>query len=78
MTQQGHSESGQWVSAEFLRFRAEARRTAMSEAEFDPVQREQYDLDTAGINGEENPSTYVTDPYGPHDPVDREDDPLMG
>lgn len=76
MTNASHSEPGQWVSRDFLEFRAEARRTAMSEEEFSPIERERYDLDTAGITGEANPSTYVTDPvFG--DPVDRRDDPLM-
>lgn len=77
MTQGGYSEPGQWVNGEFLRFRAVARRTAMSAEEFGPIERERYDLDTAGITGEANPEVYQTDPYGPHDSYDRRDDPLM-
>lgn len=76
MTQHGYTEPAQWINGEFLRFRAEARRTAMSAEEFSDIERERYDLDTAGITGEANPQTYVTDPvFG--DPVDRRDDPLM-
>lgn len=76
MTNGGYSEPGQWVNGEFLRFRAEARRTAMSAEEFGPIERERYDLDTAGINGEENPETYLAEPYG-GEPYDRRNDPLM-
>lgn len=78
MTQFPYSDSSQWINAEFLEFRANARRTAFSAEEFDPIERERYDLDTAGITGEANPSTYITDPYGDQNSVDRRDDPLMG
>lgn len=77
MTQYPHSEPAQWVNGEFLRFRAEARRTAMSAEEFGPIERERYDLDTAGITGEANPDVYTYDVFGTDTTVDRRDDNLM-
>lgn len=44
--------------------REEARRSEMNEAFFGPIETERYDLDTAGITGEDNPETYRIEPYG--------------
>jgi hypothetical protein len=52
-------ESLQGVNEEWHRKRAEARRTAFSKFEFGPIEREKYDLDTAGITGEDNPRSYT-------------------
>ena len=78
MAQYEFDNTGRYVNADWHQFRAEARRTAMSEAEFDPIERERYDLDTAGINGEENPEVYITEPFGPDQSIDRRDTDLMG
>lgn len=69
--------SGRYVNADWHRFRANARRTAMSPEEFDPIQRERYDLDTAGITGEANPDVYDYEVFGTGVTVDRRDSDLM-
>ena len=47
------------VDSEWHEFRANARRTAFSPAEFGDIETEKYDLETAGITGRENPETYL-------------------
>lgn len=78
MTQHQFGNSGRYVSADWHEFRENARREAFSEEEFDPIQRERYDLDDAGITGEANPETYQTERFGPANDTDRRDDNLMG
>lgn len=77
MTQQHWGNSGSKIYLDWHEFRANARRTAFSKEEFSPIEQEQYDLDTAGINGEANPETYITEPFGPANSTDRRDDNLM-
>lgn len=55
------SNGGRGVHAEWHEFRDEARRTAFSAEEFSEIDQERYDLDTAGITGEDNPETYQGD-----------------
>jgi hypothetical protein len=55
------SDSLQAVNREWREFRVMARRTAFSPEEFGPSDRVQYDLDTAGITGADNPRTYTVD-----------------
>lgn len=77
MTQHEFGNSGRYVNGDWHAFRAAARREAFSEEEFDPIQRERYDLETAGITGEANPDTYTTERFGRNKDTDRRDDPLM-
>jgi len=48
----------------------------MSVDEFSDIEIERYDLDTARIQGESNPRTYRTEPYGDgEEPRDIREDP---
>lgn len=71
------ANSGSKVWRKWHERRQKARKTAMSENEFGPIETEHSDLDTAGITGEDNPETYRLEPYGDdQEPVDyREVDP---
>lgn len=55
---------GRHAWREWYEFRAEARRNAMDEEEFSSIQRDKFDLDTAGIGEGGNPETYTIEPYG--------------
>lgn len=77
MTQHHFGNSGSNVWAEWHRRREEARRTAMSDAEFGPIETERFDLDTADITGEDNPETFRSEPFGPSAPRDRRGDPRL-
>lgn len=60
---QHHQENGAlWVWATALEERERARREAMSVEEFGEIERERYDLDSAGITGEDNPETFTIEP----------------
>lgn len=52
------TKSGKSVDSRWHTFRANARRTAVSELEFAPSDRVRYDLDTARITGKEYPETF--------------------
>lgn len=78
MTQHRFANSGRLVNEEWHRERQQARETAMNADEFGPIETERFDLDTAGITGEENDRTYELDPYGPPGREDRRDDPRFG
>jgi hypothetical protein len=54
-------ENLQAIWSEWHENRAEARRNAFSINEFGPIDQTKYDLDTAGITGEDNPRTYTVD-----------------
>lgn len=57
------SENLRAIDSRWHEFRQNARETAFDESEFGPIEKERYDLDTAGITGEENPRTYsIRDP----------------
>lgn len=49
---------GRFVWREYLERRQEARETAMSADEFGPIETAKFDLDTARIDGMENPESY--------------------
>jgi hypothetical protein len=77
---QHEQANGTWVVwRTALERRAQARREAMSVEEFGAIETEKYDLDTAGITGEDNPRTYQVEPWGDEKgPIDyREDNPLI-
>jgi hypothetical protein len=77
MTQHHFGNAGSKAWRRWHEERQQARETAMSASEFGPIETEHFDLDTANITGEENPETYRTEPYGPSEPRDRRDDPLV-
>lgn len=52
-------EGLQAVWEKWHRKRAEARRTAFNLNEFGPIEQNKFDLDTAGITGEDNPRSYT-------------------
>jgi hypothetical protein len=54
-------ESLQGIWSEWHKKRINARRTAFSVDEFGETDIVKYDLDTAGITGEDNPRTYQFD-----------------
>lgn len=54
-------ESLQGVWEEWHRKRIEARQTAFSTDEFGDIEITKFDLDTAGITGQDNPRTYMID-----------------
>lgn len=54
-------ESLQYIWSEWHEQRAEARQNAFNVDEFSPTDRTKYDLDTAGITGEDNPRSYQVD-----------------
>lgn len=55
--------NGKFVWSSWHRRRQEARETAMSEEEFSEQEQNAFDLDTAGITGEDNPETYTREEY---------------
>jgi|AKVG01.1.fsa_nt_gi hypothetical protein len=55
-------ESLQNIWSEWHEQRQAARLTAFSTDEFSDTEITKYDLDTAGITGEDNPRSYTTDP----------------
>lgn len=61
---QDHRGTAGVVSRQYLLERQGARETAMSTDEFSPQEIEEWDLDTARIDGSDNPDTYTTEPYG--------------
>lgn len=61
------SNSGSPVWARWHEERERARRTSFSTEEYDQIEIERYDLDTARIDGSDNPETFRTDPYGVDD-----------
>lgn len=71
---------GRFAWREYYLRRQEAREEAMSEAEFSPIERDTFDLDTARIDGTDNPESFRVDPYGDgQDEVDYRDvDPRFG
>jgi hypothetical protein len=79
MVQDGRSNNAWLVWTEALAFRQHARETAMSADEFGPQETEKYELQNAGITGQDNPRTYELEPYGGEkgkEPIDyREVDP---
>lgn len=52
------SENLKRVRADWHEFRREARESAFSIEEFGDTERVEYDLDTAGITGQDNPDSY--------------------
>lgn len=72
---------GKAVSTEWHRRRREARENHHSLSEFSDIEIERYDLETAGVTGEDNPETYKGENFGP-DPIrkphDMRDDPFRG
>lgn len=52
---------GRFVDREYHTFRINARRTAFSPDLFAQSDFIRFDLDTAGITGEDNPRTYIWD-----------------
>lgn len=62
--QHEHANSGSKVWRPWHEERQRARETAMSEEEFSPQEIEDYDLDTAEIDGSDNPDSFTTEPYG--------------
>ena len=68
--------SGRKVDSDWHHFREKARRTSFSKEEFSDIDQERYDLDTAGITGEDNPESYNGrerfDVEGDADPADLE------
>lgn len=80
MTQHELGNNTWVVWREALERRQDAREHAMSEAEFGPQKTETYELDSAGITGEDNPKTYQVNPYGDDKaPIDYRDvDPRFG
>lgn len=48
----------QAINEEWHRQRIRARKTAFNPETFGPIERTKYDLDTAGITGEDNPRSY--------------------
>jgi cysteinyl-tRNA synthetase len=53
------SESGKKVDQEWHQFRQNAREGAMDIKEFSDSEQLRYNLDTAGITGQDNPRTYT-------------------
>lgn len=53
----GESQKAVW--SEWHEERERARRTAFSLAEFSDEEINKYDLDTADVNGQDNPDTYT-------------------
>lgn len=49
---------GQPADEEWHAFREQARKTAFSKEEFSDIDQTRFDLDTAGITGEDNPDSY--------------------
>jgi len=49
---------GKLLTAEYYLFRENARRTAFHEENFSDADREEFDLETAGITGEDNNDNY--------------------
>jgi hypothetical protein len=58
MVKMSRTESGKRIDERWHRFRENARRTAVDEAEFAPSDRIHYNLDTARITGKEYPETF--------------------
>lgn len=54
---------GRQVWAEYHRRRQEARETAMSKEEFSTIEQAKFDLDTADIDGTENPASFRIEPF---------------
>lgn len=52
------ANEGKPVDEEWHLRRQDARETAFSPEEFSPQERERFDLDDAGITGEDNPETF--------------------
>ena len=52
-------EGLQAINEEWNEFRVNARRTAFNVDEFGEIEQVKYDLDTAGITGEDNPRSYT-------------------
>lgn len=77
---QGTRNDGRHAWRKWYDRRQEARETAMSEEEFGPIERDKFDLDTARIDGTDNPESYRLDPYGDgQNEVDYRDvDPRFG
>lgn len=72
---------GRFAWAEYYDRRQEARETAMSADEFGPIETAKFDLDTARIDGTENPESYRIEPYDDEaDVVEdyRDVDPIFG
>ena len=69
--QHHRDNSGSAVWREWHERRQEARETENDEELFDDIEQEKYDLDTARIDGSDNPDNFTTEPYGddekPHD-----------
>lgn len=55
------SENLKPINSEWHEFRARARRTAFSPEEFSEGDQIEYDLDTAGITGADNPRSFEVD-----------------
>lgn len=53
-----HERSSPVVWTKWHRERQDARENAMSPEEFSPQERDAFDLDDAGVTGEDNPRTY--------------------
>jgi len=58
----GNSGSKLWVT--WHREREEARQTENSDEFFSPIEIEDYDLDTARIDGSDNDDNFTAEPYG--------------
>jgi len=67
------SENLKRIRKDWHEFRIEARRNAFNVDEFGDTERIEYDLDTAGITGQDNP-----DSYDFNRPLDMEGTPRNG
>lgn len=72
---------GKAVWSEWHERRREARENHHSLTEFGEIEITTYDLDTAGVTGEDNPETYMGQFFGPDpilEPTDLREEPWRG